>query len=322
MPEFDGKVAIVTGAGRLRGIGRGAAIAFAELGADVVVTGTGRDPSRYPDDEKAVGWRDVESTAEQVRALGVRALPLVVDVTNEDAVQMMVDRTLEEFGRVDFLVNNAAWARGPDRVSLFDLDPGILQNVLDVKIYGGFYCSRAVGRVLLEQGEGGAIVFVSSTSGKRGGANGLAYNAACFAQVGMTQSLADEPGATRHKRELRLSGGGGHGSRRRHWAWGGVGGYRGPDADAQDRHRRGARRRNRLPMHRGCLVHSGSGHQRQRRYDNGALTPRSHPFVGRSRVALPMMRRVPCGSCRKTSHSRPAASDLSVTIPLRVCTTS
>ena len=194
MPEFEGKVAIVTGAGRLRGIGRGAAIAFAELGADVVVTGTGRDPSRYPDDEKAVGWRDIESTAEQVRALGVRALPLVVDVTNEDEVQMMVDRTLEEFGRVDFLANNAAWARGPDRVSIFDLDPGILQKVLDVKISGGFYCSRAVGRVLLEQGEGGAIVFVSSTSGKRGGANGLAYNAACFAQVGMTQSLADELG--------------------------------------------------------------------------------------------------------------------------------
>ena len=122
MPELDGKVAIVTGAGRLRGIGRGAAVAFAKLGADVVVTGTGRDPSRYPDDEKAVGWRDIESTAEQVRALGVRALPLLVDVTNEDEVQMMVDRTLEELGRVDFLVNNAAWARGPDRVSFLDLD--------------------------------------------------------------------------------------------------------------------------------------------------------------------------------------------------------
>ena len=52
MPELDGKVAIVTGAGRLRGIGRGAAVAFARLGADVVVTGTGRSPDRYPPDEK------------------------------------------------------------------------------------------------------------------------------------------------------------------------------------------------------------------------------------------------------------------------------
>ena len=69
-PELNGKVAIVTGAGRLRGIGRGAAVAFARLGADVVVTGTGRNPDRYPPDEKAVGWRDIESTAEQVRAEG------------------------------------------------------------------------------------------------------------------------------------------------------------------------------------------------------------------------------------------------------------
>ena len=53
MPELDGKAAIVTGAGRLRGIGREAALAFARLGADVVVTGTGRDPATFPPDEKA-----------------------------------------------------------------------------------------------------------------------------------------------------------------------------------------------------------------------------------------------------------------------------
>ena len=194
MPEFDGKVAIVTGAGRLRGIGRGTAAAFAKLGADVVVTGTGRDPSRYPDDEKAAGWKDIESTAEQVRSLGRRALPLVVDITDEGQAHTMVDRTLEEFGRVDFLVNNAAYARGPDRVPFLELDPVLLQKVLDVKIAGGFFCSREVAKALIAQGEGGAIVFVSSGAGKTGGAKALAYNAACFAQIGMTQSIADELG--------------------------------------------------------------------------------------------------------------------------------
>jgi 3-oxoacyl-[acyl-carrier protein] reductase len=192
MGELHGKVAIVTGAGRLRGIGRGAAVAFAKLGADVVVTGTGRDPASFPPDEKEVGWRDIESSAEQVRELGTRALPLIVDVASEDDVQMMVDRTMEEFGRIDILVNNAAYARGPDRVPLLELDPAILQKVLDVKIKGTFLCSKAVARVLIDQGEGGKIVNISSSAGKKGIPRNLPYNAACFAQVGMTQSLAKE----------------------------------------------------------------------------------------------------------------------------------
>src|SRR5436190_16657499 len=78
---LEGKVAIVTGAGRLRGIGRAATVALAGMGADVAVTGTGRDPSRYPEDEKQAGWRDIESTAEQVRQLGRRCLPLPADVS-------------------------------------------------------------------------------------------------------------------------------------------------------------------------------------------------------------------------------------------------
>ena len=107
MPELDGKVAIVTGAGRLRGIGRAAAAAYARLGADVVVTGTGRNPDSFPDDEKAVNWRDVESTADEVRALGRRALTMTVDVTNQEHVQAMIDGAVAELGRVDILVNNA-----------------------------------------------------------------------------------------------------------------------------------------------------------------------------------------------------------------------
>ena len=91
MGELDGKVAIVTGAGRLRGIGRAAAVELARLGADVVVTGTGRDPSSFPEDEKAVGWRDIESVSDLVKAEGRRCLPLVVDVTDASKGQQMVD---------------------------------------------------------------------------------------------------------------------------------------------------------------------------------------------------------------------------------------
>ncbi len=194
MGELDGKIAIVTGAGRLRGIGRAAAVALAKLGADVVVTGTGRNPASFPEDEKAIGWKDIESTAQQVRAAGRRALPLVVDVTSSQQVQRMVERTLEEFGRVDILVNNAAFARGPDRVPILQLDEQIFKRVWEVKVTGTFLCTRAVVKVLVDQGQGGKIVNVSSTAGKRGSPNTLAYNAANFAVVGMTQSMARELG--------------------------------------------------------------------------------------------------------------------------------
>ena len=81
--ELSGKVAIVTGAGRMRGIGRATAVILARMGSNVVVTGTGRNPDTFPHDEKDVGWRDIDSTVEEIQANGVRGLPLVVDVSSE-----------------------------------------------------------------------------------------------------------------------------------------------------------------------------------------------------------------------------------------------
>ena len=195
MGELDGKVAIVTAAGRYRGIGRCAALALARLGCDVAITGTGRDPSTFPDDEKEMGWRDIEGTAEQVRELERRALPLVVDVTKSDQVQQMVDRTLEEFGRVDILVNNAASPRGADRVPVVEMDEDVFRWTLEVKVTGTFLCSRAVARVLTAQGQGGKIVNVSSVIGKTGPLNASAYAASNAAVHGFTMSFAREMSA-------------------------------------------------------------------------------------------------------------------------------
>ena len=194
MGALDGKVAIVTGAGRLRGIGRAAAVALAELGADVTITGTGRDPATFPDDERAIGWRDIESVADQIREHGRRAVPLIVDASNLEATQSMVDQTVEQLGRVDILINNAAFARGPDRVPLLELDPEIFQRVLDIKVTGTYFATKAAAEQMVAQADGGKIVNISSTAGKRGSANTLAYNAANFAVIGMTQSLARELG--------------------------------------------------------------------------------------------------------------------------------
>lgn len=192
MGVLDGKVAIVTGAGRLRGIGRATALALAKLGADIVVTGTGRDPATYPPDERAVDWRDIESTAQQVRALGRRCLPLVADVVNGAEVQRAVSATLQEFGRIDFLINNSAFARGPDRVPLLELSEELWQKVLQIKLTGSFLMSKAVIPTMVKQGQGGAIINVSSIAGKRGMQNAVAYCTSNFGIQGFTQALAME----------------------------------------------------------------------------------------------------------------------------------
>lgn len=192
MGKLDGKIAIVTGAGRLRGIGRGTAVALAQEGADVVVTGTGRDPSTFPEDEKAAGWRDIESTAEQVRELGRRCLPLVCDITDAAQIQMVVDRTLQEFGRIDILVNNAAFRRGEDRVPVVEMDDDVFRKVLDIKVIGSYLFSKVVAKMLINQNEGGSIINMSSIAGRRGSAATAAYNTANFALHGFTQALAHE----------------------------------------------------------------------------------------------------------------------------------
>lgn len=194
MGELDGKVAIVTGAGRLRGIGRAAAVSLAKLGADVVVTGTGRKPENYPDDEKAIGWKDIDSVAELIRAEGRRALPIIVDVMNRQHVKNMIDTTIKELGRIDILINNAAYARAEDRVPIIDLDEDVFQKVVDIKITGTFLCTKGAIEHMIKQGAGGKIVNISSSAGKRGAANFLAYNAANFGIIGMTQSMAKELG--------------------------------------------------------------------------------------------------------------------------------
>ena len=79
---LDGCVAIVTGAGRMRSIGRPIAVELARAGCDIIITGTGRSPENYPPGENEAGWRDIASVAEEIEALGRRALPVVSDIAD------------------------------------------------------------------------------------------------------------------------------------------------------------------------------------------------------------------------------------------------
>jgi citronellol/citronellal dehydrogenase len=148
--ELKDSVAVVTGASR--GIGRAAAVVLARAGADIVCTARSTDsvPSKMPG--------TIDETVRQVRALGRRALAVRCDVSQEDQVKTLAQRTLAEFGRIDVLVNNAAanyWAPFADMpLKRWDL-------VVNVNLRGAVLCPRAFLPHMVQQ-RSGRIVNVSS----------------------------------------------------------------------------------------------------------------------------------------------------------------
>ena len=172
--DLSGRVAIVTGGAT--GIGRQMADGLAEMGADLVLCARHQDRC--------------EQAAEELRALGVRALGLRCDVRDPAEVQAVVDRTRTELGRIDILVNNAGTAWGAPAED-YPLEGW--QKVIDVNLTGVFLWSRAAGRVMIEQG-GGKIVNIASVAAFGGAPpelmNAVAYNASKGGVVAFSRDLA------------------------------------------------------------------------------------------------------------------------------------
>jgi NAD(P)-dependent dehydrogenase (short-subunit alcohol dehydrogenase family) len=173
--DLSGKVAIVTGGGT--GIGRQMAQGLAEMGTDIVLCA--RKPERC------------EEAAAELERLGVRAIGLRCDVRDPDDVQAVVSRTVAEFGAVDVLVNNAGtvWGATPEDMPLEGW-----RKVVDVNLTGVFLCSQAVGRVMIDQEQGGKIVNIASVTGLVGVPpeimNSVAYNATKGGVIAFTRDLA------------------------------------------------------------------------------------------------------------------------------------
>jgi NAD(P)-dependent dehydrogenase (short-subunit alcohol dehydrogenase family) len=187
-----GKTAIITGAGRMSGIGRTIALEFARQGVNIVITGTGRSPTTFSPEEQAAKWRDIDSVAEEARALGAKALPLVSNIADPAAVESMVRSTVEEFGRIDILVNNASAAVGPDRVPLIDLPVQEWQRVLNVNLTGVLVATQAVVRQMKKQGSGGSIINISSASSRLTPPNAAAYAASKAGLNALSRCMAKE----------------------------------------------------------------------------------------------------------------------------------
>ena len=195
MGEFDGKIVLVTGCGRVRGMGRAIALAFARAGADVVATdiaaGGTRNENEEGLEEIRLGWKGLDSLAGEIQGFGRSVLTLVGDVSRAVDAEQFVAEALARFGRVDVLVNNAAAPHGADRRLLWEVPEEAWDLVLDVNLKGTFLMSRAVIPHMLSR-RAGRIINMASVSGKRGTARRGAYTASKFGVIGLTQAMAQE----------------------------------------------------------------------------------------------------------------------------------
>src|SRR5947207_2834333 len=161
MSEFDGKVALVTGCGRARGIGRAISVAFARAGADIVATdiatGGTRNENEEGLEEIRIGWKGLESLAQEIEKLGGRIHTVVGDVSRAADAERFVAEALARFGHIDVLVNNAAAPHGADRRLLWEVPEEAWDLVLDVNLKGTFLMSKAVIPHMMSRGRGRII---------------------------------------------------------------------------------------------------------------------------------------------------------------------
>lgn len=169
--KLDGKVAIVTGAGR--GLGQGAAVGFAQAGADLAL----------------VDIISTDETAKKVRALGRRVCQIKANLLERSNVQPIVDATVNQLGGIDILLNNAGIIR---RAPVLEFTEKDWDEVIQINESAVFFLSQAVGRQFVKQGRGGKIINIASMLSFQGGIRVPSYTASKSAVMGLTRLLANE----------------------------------------------------------------------------------------------------------------------------------
>lgn len=173
LQHLKDKVAVVTGASR--GIGKAAALALASQGAKVVVN--------YARSSDAA-----EATVKEISGLGGEAIATQADVSQSDAVDNLIKTTLDKFGRIDVLVNNAGITKD---TLLLRMKPEQWQAVIDLNLTGVFLCTKAVSKTMLKQ-RSGRIINIASVAGQMGNPGQANYSAAKAGVIGFTKTVAKE----------------------------------------------------------------------------------------------------------------------------------
>jgi 3-oxoacyl-[acyl-carrier protein] reductase len=172
MPRLKGKVAIVTGSSS--GIGKAIALRFGQEGAKVVVA--------------ARRLQLCEQTVSQIREQSGEALAIHTDIADERQVERLMADTVERYGRIDILINNAGIGGGS---RLIDTSTETFDQVMNVNVRGTFFCCRAGFRQMKRQG-GGVIINMSSVAGLQAWSGTGTYSASKHGIMALTKSLADE----------------------------------------------------------------------------------------------------------------------------------
>ncbi|MBI5445473.1 MAG: SDR family oxidoreductase [Deltaproteobacteria bacterium] len=186
---YEGKVALVTGAGAKRGMGRAIALRLGAAGAKVAILDKFAAPrSNFPGDE---GWGGLEEELGELGALGAEAIALTADINESTGCAEAVRKIVDRFGRLDLLVHCAA-IRGPVGVPVVDFTEADWRALMDVNLTGTFLISKPVAQHMVARGGGGKMVLISSVGGKVGAPGNAAYTASKWGVIGYVQSLALE----------------------------------------------------------------------------------------------------------------------------------
>jgi 3-oxoacyl-[acyl-carrier protein] reductase len=169
--SLEGKVAVVTGAGR--GIGKAVALSLAQLGCRVILAARSRE--------------QLEEVHREIRDRGGEALVVAADLTRDEDIQHLVESS-RSWGTVDILINNAGWGK---RAPVVKGDVEDWDRTFRVNLRAPMILAKMLLPAMLEKGEG-AVINIGSVSGKTGEANGAAYAASKFGLIGFTQSLYEE----------------------------------------------------------------------------------------------------------------------------------
>jgi len=169
--NLSGKVAIVTGCDT--GLGQGMTLGLAQAGCDIV----------------GVNRKIPEETAQKVKALGRRFMAIQADLSRQETLTDIVDKTVAAMGRVDILINNAGTIRREDALSFSEKD---WDEVMNLNLKSLFFLSQAVARQFIKQGAGGKIINIASMLSFQGGIRVPSYTASKSGVLGLTRLLANE----------------------------------------------------------------------------------------------------------------------------------